>query len=88
MRIFLEKTASQEAVDEVHCNLCAAQIRKNGFGYFEDHFSATKTWGYGAPADGETHSFELCYGCYDDMVKRFQIPPLVSLGMDEEEYAQ
>ncbi|MCL2399186.1 MAG: hypothetical protein FWC91_05490 [Defluviitaleaceae bacterium] len=88
MKIFLEKTTAHEALDEVLCNLCGSQIKKNAFGYFEDYLSVTKTWGYGSPADGETHSFDLCYDCYADIVKRFQIPPRILMGMYDKEYAQ
>ena len=77
MKIFSEKTVAQESLDEVHCNLCGHPVNKNVFGYFEDHISVNKTWGYGTPADGETHSFDLCFDCYSELKDKFVIPPRV-----------
>jgi len=84
MKTFLERTVAHEALDEIRCNLCGRQIKRNGFGYFEEHLSVTKTWGYGPPADGETHAFELCFDCYDQLVGRFQIPPRILVDLQEE----
>ena len=77
MKVFLERTISQEAVQEVSCNLCGCQVGKNDFGYFEDHLSVSKTWGYGTVADGETHTFDLCFECYSDFKDSFVIPARV-----------
>ena len=59
---------------KIHCNKCKREIVVNEFGYLEDHLSVTKTWGYGSPIDGETHSFDLCFECYTDMLDKFEIP--------------
>ena len=85
MKILLEKN-NQDC--EICCNMCGHQISKNGFGYFEDYLSVTKTWGYGTPIDGETHSFNLCFKCYSDMIDQFMIPPRVLADKHEIEIAQ
>ena len=85
MRVFLERTIAKEALDQVCCNMCGRQVGKNDFGYFEDHLSVTKTWGYGTPSDGETHTFDLCFECYSDMSKSFVIPARVLEGRYETE---
>ena len=75
MRTFSERTITKEILDEVRCNQCGQQIGKNDFGYFEDYLSVNKTWGHGSPIDGESHTFDLCYDCYSEMINRFEIPP-------------
>lgn len=77
MKIFLERTVAEESLDTISCNICGRQVKKNDFGYFEDHLSVTKTWGYGTPLDGETHTFDICFDCYSDMLDNFVIPPKV-----------
>ena len=74
MRVFFERTIANEALNEIRCNQCGEEISKNVLGYFDDHLSITKTWGYGTDMDGETHTFDLCCNCYCDMVEKFQIP--------------
>jgi len=83
MKIFLERTIAQEALDEIRCNHCGRQLKRNHFGYFEDYLSVSKTWGYGPPVDGETHAFDLCYDCYTHIIASFQIPPRVDVGIHE-----
>ena len=64
-------------VDEVKailCNICGKSIDQNQFGYFDEHITVEKTWGYGSPFDSETHSFEICHKCYENMIKSFKIP--------------
>ena len=85
MKIFMDRCLTREAPDEVSCNLCGRKVGKNDFGYFEDHLSVTKTWGYGTIADGETHSFDFCIDCYSDLADRFVIPPKVLAGIYEAE---
>ena len=77
MKVFLERTIEQESMDldEVRCNQCGHEITRNVFGYFEDHLSVSKTWGYGTAADGKTHAFDLCFDCYSELVEKFRIPP-------------
>lgn len=86
MKVYLERT--QKVPDQVSCNMCGCQMRKNDFGYFEDHLSVVKTWGYGTIADGETHSFDFCFNCYTNLVNSFAVPPHVLAGMHEVEAAR
>ena len=87
MKKFSERTIAQEILDEVRCNMCGHPIEKNDFGYFEDHASIAKTWGYGTPIDGDTHLFDLCFECYSDICDKFVIPPQV-VGEHDLETAQ
>ena len=74
MKIFSDEIITQKLLTDVKCNLCGKQLKKDDFGYIEDHLSVNKTWGYGQPSDGETHDFDLCYDCYEDLISRFKIP--------------
>jgi len=87
MRGFSETSFDNETLEKIYCNLCGRQITRNCFGYLEDHLSVTKTWGYGPPADGETHSFDICYDCYDKVSEQFKIPLKVFSGLPEMEHA-
>jgi len=60
---------------EVRCNLCGKKVKKDNIGYFEDHISLSKTWGYHSPYDGEEHAIDLCLECYKDWINEFEIPP-------------
>ena len=78
MRIFFEKPVTQPHLSDVRCNSCGRDVEKEDPGYFEDHVSLTKTWGYHSPFDGENHDIALCVDCYQDWVQEFEIPPLIS----------
>lgn len=80
MKVFLERNVPKESLEQVSCNLCGSQVEKNELGYIEDHLSVKKTWGYGTRVDGETHSFDLCFDCYSEMVDKFAIPPKILEG--------
>lgn len=77
MNKILERTLQKEEKIDVNCNMCGRPVEKNDFGYFEDHITVAKTWGYGTPIDGETHVFEFCFDCYNELTDRFAIPPRV-----------
>jgi len=62
----------------VCCNVCGRGISKDASGYFEDHISLTKNWGYHSPFDGESHAIDLCSGCYKSWIEQFEIPPHVT----------
>jgi hypothetical protein len=55
----------------VICNMCGKHITPPK--YHDTFLSVNKTWGYGSPFDGETHSFELCLECYDKLLGEFQV---------------
>lgn len=77
MKIFDIKEKSlvhkEPELKELLCNVCGKPILKNTFGYYDDHISIEKRWGYGSPYDNETHNFEICHDCYDKMIKTFKI---------------
>jgi len=77
MRIFMERSVPHQELSEVRCNSCGQDVNKNHIGYFEDHVSLSKTWGYHSPYDGEAHDIDLCVGCYKDWINKFEIPPSV-----------
>jgi len=77
MKAFSEKPVMQPQLDTIQCNVCGKEVTKNHVGYFEDHVSLTKSWGYHSPYDGEDHAIDLCVECYGDWTSRFEIPPQV-----------
>jgi len=77
MKAFVETPVLQKQLVDIRCNSCGRDVTKNSFGYFEDHVALSKTWGYHSPYDGEAHAIDLCVGCYQDWVNKFEIPPSV-----------
>lgn len=57
--------------DLVICNMCGEKIESQK--YHDNYLSVKKTWGYGSTHDGETHAFELCEKCYDELLEKFKI---------------
>ena len=78
MRVFFEENAIKHALSDVQCNVCGRSVCKDAIGYFEDHVSISKTWGYHSPYDGEIHSMDVCVDCYQGWINTFQIPPRVT----------
>jgi len=74
MRTLLQSAVTPQLVD-VRCNACGREVEKQTPGYFEDHVSLTKTWGYHSPFDGEAHEVDLCVDCYSVWIGGFEIPP-------------
>ena len=85
MKNAYEENKEHDLIEEVKCNLCGYQVKKDKFGYVEDHLCINKTWGYGQPSDGETHLFRLCYACYINLLEKFVIPPRIMSGFHEME---
>lgn len=77
MRVFLERQVLVPELETIQCNVCAKYVPKNSIGYFQDHVSLTKNWGFHSPYDNEAHSIDLCVDCYKDWTSSFEIPPLV-----------
>jgi len=82
MRTFSTKTVTAPVLDTVSCNCCGRSMLKDGFGYFEDYFSFSKTWGYHSSFDGETHEADICMDCYLKWMKTFVLPAQPSDGND------
>ena len=57
--------------DLIICNMCGGHIAP--LKYHDTFLSVSKTWGYGSPHDGETHSFELCGECYERLLGEFKV---------------
>ena len=75
MRVVLERSVVAPHVSNVNCNQCGRDIDKDQVGYFEDHVSLEKTWGYHSPYDGDVHIIDICVDCYTDWINNFEIPP-------------
>ncbi|MCL2572290.1 MAG: hypothetical protein FWE11_07785 [Defluviitaleaceae bacterium] len=78
MRVFLDQTTVRPELTDVSCNVCGRDVDKNVSGYFEDHLTISKSWGYHSPYDGEIHAIDVCVDCYADWTAQFEIPPKVS----------
>ena len=78
MRMYLEKNVVRQSLEDVQCNVCGRSVSKDSSGYFEDHVSISKAWGYHSPYDGEMHGIDLCVDCYAGWVTEFEIPPKMS----------
>ena len=66
------------AEKKLFCNGCGRILKYQNDILREDVFEGKKQWGYFSKRDGEIHSFLLCEDCYDEMVKKFVIPPMVT----------
>lgn len=75
MKINKDICAPATVTEKVICNCCGTEIKKNEYGYFDDHISIEKKWGYGSEFDGETHSFDICVKCYKRLVEKFKKSP-------------
>ena len=79
MRVFFEQNTIKQSLSDVQCNVCGRSVSKDATGgYFEDHVSISKTWGYHSPYDGEIHAMDVCVDCYQGWTEQFAIPPRVT----------
>ncbi len=78
MRIYDNGGTQKEENFTVICNKCKKQIKVENNIIKEGIFSANHLFGYFSGKDGETHSFDLCEECYDEMIGDFMIPPQVT----------
>lgn len=58
---------------KIHCNQCG-QVIVDDAPQYEDYIKITKSWGYFSNKDLETHEFNLCEKCYDELIKGFTNP--------------
>ena len=72
------KRGNTQMKEMLKCNGCGRKLRVENNILREDVFEGKKQWGYFSKRDGEIHSFLLCEACYEDMVKKFAIPPVVT----------
>ncbi|MDR1210430.1 MAG: hypothetical protein LBK41_09000 [Clostridiales bacterium] len=80
MKIVKHVLVRKAATVKIYCNKCGGEIERRADGIFDDHLGIVKRWGYLSPTDGETHSFDMCRKCYDEMLGGFSIPPSVEKG--------
>ena len=61
----------------VTCNRCGKALKvEKGF-FREGALEVEKNWGYFSRKDGQTHKFDLCEDCYDELLRGFLVPPAV-----------
>lgn len=60
------------------CNGCGRPLHMENGILREDVFEGKKQWGYFSERDGEMHSFLLCEECYNDMIQKFAVAPVVT----------
>lgn len=73
MRQFKKVVKLVAKTDFVVCNMCGEKIEQQK--YQDNFISVEKKWGYGSAHDGETHCFDLCEKCYDEIAAKFKIKP-------------
>lgn len=59
---------------EMTCNKCGRKMKVDKGIVGQGALSISYGWGYFSRKDGETHSFDICEECYDDLIKSFIIP--------------
>ena len=64
MQKYTEKR--QGELKEAWCNMCGTV--EEGVCTVEVEF------GYFSRKDGETHTFDLCEDCYDELIRKFRVP--------------
>ena len=74
MQKYITKKVEMKVVAEIICNHCGKRIPVSGEVPAEDVLQVEKKWGYSSAKDGETHRFDLCEKCYDELLKSFRIP--------------
>ena len=62
----------------IFCYACGKELYMENNILKEDAFEAKKQWGYFSKKDTKMHSFVLCEECYDKMISRVVIPPIVT----------
>ena len=73
MKKYTEVSQNKKILSEVICNSCGEPIEKTDSGRFHDYLSVGKSWGYLSDLDGEVHEFDLCLGCYKEIVRGFAV---------------
>ena len=59
---------------KISCNKCGKTVKFIEGLLKEDFLEAVKDWGYFSKKDLQTHKFNLCEDCYDEIVSGFVIP--------------
>ncbi len=75
MRQYQKKETKE--IKKIICNRCGREIQAENGQPTAGVFSVDYQWGYFSEKDGETHRFDLCESCYDELIKEFLIPVTV-----------
>lgn len=76
MRIY--EAQKQDKIFTVICNKCKKAVKAENNIIKEGVYEAEYSFGYFSRKDGETHSFDLCEDCYDQITADFLIPPEIN----------
>lgn len=68
------RTYQNQEIIEVCCNRCGKKIAVENGIIKEGVYTADIRWGYFSNKDGQIHNFDVCEGCYDQMIEEFAIP--------------
>lgn len=78
MEKYEKKLTENNVLSEVYCNKCGKLIYSDELKQKDDYIKVIKEWGYFSNKDMETHSFELCEECYDNLIKTFKFQPTIT----------
>ncbi len=72
MRKYLDKKKTE--LVSVHCNCCKKELLVENGILKEGCLEVNTSFGYFSNKDGQSHRFDLCEKCYDEMIAKFEIP--------------
>ncbi len=72
MRRYKQKTDAE--LTQVVCNKCGKCLNVERGILKEGCFHGSSSFGYFSRRDGETHSFDLCEECYEEITAQFAVP--------------
>lgn len=65
---------NKDRLATVLCNKCGKNLKMQGDIVTEGAFMVDYAWNYFSDKDGDIHKFDLCEGCYNEMIQQFNIP--------------
>ena len=69
----MRKYKSNGELETVICNCCGKKLAVKDGILREGGLGVEHTWDYFSEKDGETHRFDLCEECYDELLRNFRI---------------
>ena len=69
----MRKYKSNGELETVICNCCGKKLAVKDGILREGGLKVEHTWDYFSEKDGETHRFDLCEECYDELLRNFRI---------------
>lgn len=76
VKIYKNKLIDRRKLEYILCNKCGKNI---DIKTYKDYLEIYKTWGYNSNCDNETHEFDVCQDCYDEIIKSLKIPVTKSM---------